>query len=315
VSTSVFRPGDRPLLNLALLGLTALTTFGVFHWELGGGVRGSVTFSLCLLLILGSHEMGHYLLARYHRVETSLPYFLPFPLGVGTLGAVIRIRAKIPNKNALVDIGGAGPIAGLLVALPILIYGLLHSPATDTVPPTHWPSSTSMWAVAGHVVDFLVARWHGHTLPASPETTGPILFGDNLLTLGLKRLLLGPFPPGKDIHEHPAYLAGWFGLLVTMLNLIPIGQLDGGHLTHALFGERARGIGRAMGGFMLGLCLFASAGWIAWILVTTTVVGFKHPEVLDPQMPLTPARKWLCLACGVALVLCLMPLPIQVLEG
>src|SRR5579863_6726635 len=103
MTTTVFRPGDRPLLHLGLLGATAVTTFTAFRLQFGE-VRASVTFSVCLLLILGAHEMGHYVLARIHGVNTSLPYFIPFALGIGTLGAVIRIRDRIPNRNALVDI-------------------------------------------------------------------------------------------------------------------------------------------------------------------------------------------------------------------
>jgi membrane-associated protease RseP (regulator of RpoE activity) len=323
VSTAVLRPRDRPLLHLGLLGTTVLSTFAVFWFWFSGGAglalldrfRASLTFSVCLVLILGSHEMGHYLLARFHRVNTSLPYFIPVPFGLGTLGAVIRIRARIPDKNALVDIGAAGPLAGLAVALPILLYGLAHSPPTDLVPPMHWPAESSLWSLLGELGRFLLAKLHGVSTVTPPETPGGMIFGDNALTVGLKRLVLGALPPGHDIHEHPAYIAAWGGMLVTMLNLIPLGQLDGGHLTHALFGRRAELLGRAMALFMLGLCLFFSAGWIVWLVVTTRVIGFRHPEVIAPDIPLTRGRKWICALCAVALVLCVMPIPLRVFGG
>jgi membrane-associated protease RseP (regulator of RpoE activity) len=302
MAVTVFRPGDRPLLHLGLLGATALSTFAAFRWQGFGEVRASLIFSFCLLLILGAHEMGHYLLARIHGVNTSLPYFIPFPIGIGTLGAVIRIRDRIPNRNALVDIGAAGPLAGLAVALPILIYGLLHSPPTDPIPPgLGWMGESSLWGVAQHLL---------HRQPLSASGPSVIMFGDSVLTLALKRFLIGPLPPGLDIHEHPAYLAAWFGLVVTMLNLIPIGQLDGGHLTAALFGRRAETLGKVAAFVMLLLCVFASASWVLWLGLSAGVVGFRHPPVVEEAVRLTPGRRWACALCALGLVLCVIPIPI-----
>jgi membrane-associated protease RseP (regulator of RpoE activity) len=317
-------------LNLALLLLTVATTFGtfLFMWSGGGAgsfpekLAGSAIFALSLVLILGSHEMGHYLLARIHRVDTSLPYFIPLPLlGVGTLGAVIRIRGRIPNRNALVDIGAAGPIAGLVIAIPLLVYGLAHSKIVDLpVEGDGFLGESSLWAILHRALDYAAA--HGFFLfPGKDEIPAPAveaahttvwIFGDNLLVRALKYLVIGPLPPGKDIHEHPMVIAGWFGLLVTMLNLVPLGQLDGGHLTHALFGDRARAIGKAMALGMLGLCVFYSAGWLLWLIVTVKFIGFRHPEVLEPELPLSPGRKLTCAVCSLALVLCVMPVPITV---
>jgi membrane-associated protease RseP (regulator of RpoE activity) len=320
MATTLFRPGDRPLLHLGLLGATAVTTFGAFRLQFGD-FRASITFSACLLLILGSHEMGHYVLARLHGVDTSLPYFIPFPLlGIGTLGAVIRIRSRIPNRNALVDIGAAGPLAGLAVALPLLVYGLMHSPLKDSGP---MPSSggflgdASLWHLASEFARYILARLHGELPPVKAVAEGPmtLLFGDNLLTLGLQHLVRGPLPEGTDIEAHPAFLAAWFGLLVTMLNLIPIGQLDGGHLTYALFGTKARTLGKAMALLMLGLCIFASASWIVWLLLTAGLVGFRHPEVSEPQGKLTRGRRWVCALCGLGFLLCMMPIPLRVING
>src|SRR5713226_2644537 len=161
--STVFRPADKPLLNLTLFVLTLGTTFGTFlyMWTAAGptplsAVNGSWTFSLSLVLILGSHEMGHYVLARIHKVDTSLPYFIPLPLlGVGTLGAVIRIRGRIPDRNALVDIGAAGPLAGLAVAIPMIVFGLAHSKMVDLPPMSNdFLGESSLWALIGRGAQF-----------------------------------------------------------------------------------------------------------------------------------------------------------------
>jgi len=318
-----FRPADKPLLNLTLFLLTLVTTFGTFLWIWGGGgasstwgaVSSSLTFSLSLVLILGSHEMGHYAFARIHRVDTSLPYFIPLPLlGVGTLGAVIRIRGRIPNRNALVDIGAAGPLAGLLVAIPLLAYGVAHSKIVDLpVQPDGFLGDSSLWSLLHRAADYLVAKWSGVRVPGTNVGRTEIwIFGDNLLMRAIRYLVIGPLPAGKDIQEHPMVIAGWFGLLVTMLNLIPIGQLDGGHLTYALFGDRARTIGKVMALAMLGLCVFYSWGWLLWLLVTSKFIGFRHPPVIESEAPLSPARKLICALCFVGLLVCVMPIPLSV---
>ncbi|HEX9507834.1 MAG TPA: site-2 protease family protein, partial [Myxococcales bacterium] len=211
--STVFRPADKPLLNLTLFVLTLGTTFGTFllMWSGGGAttpsaVNGSLIFSLSLVLILGSHEMGHYVLARIHKVDTSLPYFIPLPLlGVGTLGAVIRIRGRIPDRNALVDIGAAGPLAGLLVAIPLLAFGLSHSKIVDLpVEPPGFLGESSLWSLAHRGVEYLIAKWSGLRLPEMGGGRAEVyIFGDNLLIRALRHLVLGPIPAGKDIQEHP----------------------------------------------------------------------------------------------------------------
>jgi membrane-associated protease RseP (regulator of RpoE activity) len=297
-----------------------LSTFGTFFVGPSGAgpgasradqVLGAAAFTLCLVAILGAHEMGHYLLARRHGVDTSLPYFIPLPvIGVGTLGAVIRIRGPIPTKNALVDIGAAGPLAGLLVAIPIIAWGLAHSRIDDAPSLGHaFPGENSLWVLVPELWRTLTAHATGApaaTLPARGYT----LFGDNLLMLGLQRLVLGPLPEGKEVFVHPTVIAGWFGMLVTMLNLIPVGQLDGGHLTHALFGDRARVIGKVMVAGMALMCLFYTVGWLLWLVLTTSVIGFKHPPVVLPEERLSPARKVVCLLCLIAFIICVMPVPL-----
>lgn len=320
MATALSRAPDRPLLNLGLVGLTLCTVLITFRYMFGGGTgtseaarwMGSLVFAISVLAVLGCHEMGHYLLARWHRVDTSLPYFIPLPmLGFGTLGAVIRIRGRIPNRNALVDIGAAGPLAGLVVALPLIFWGLTQSTLVDAPPvQSAFPGETSLWALGGEVIawirrDFIFA-------PEDPFATRvDLIFGDNLFMVGLQWLVFGALPAGKEVLVHPTVIAGWFGLLVTMLNLMPIGQLDGGHLTYAMFGRGAQRIGKIVAFGLLLMCLFISAGWLVWLVVTAKVIGFKHPEVVDRQEPLTPLRRWICIACFVALVLCIMPVPIS----
>ncbi len=294
---------ERRLLHLSLLALTFLSV----AWTQGLGTQRGPdwSFAVVLLLILGSHEMGHYLLARHHGVQSTLPFFIPAPfVGFGTLGAVIRIRSRIPDRNALVDIGAAGPLAGLAVALPILCFGLLHS---------HWvvlPTGVEGASMHQSLVDLI--RHRGSVLPESGKGV-VALYGDNLLLKGLQRLLCGPTPPGQELEAHPFVMAGWFGMLITSLNLLPVGQLDGGHLTHALWGRWAVPLGRLVTLGMLGLTLFVTATWLPWLLVTTLFVGFRHPPVTDAVPPLSGGRRAICAACLLSLIVCFLPVPIQLI--
>jgi len=325
MATTVFRPGDRPLLNLGLFLLTVLTTFIAFRLMFADGLGSthpaveSLRFSLCLVAILGSHEMGHYLMARRHGVDSSLPYFIPTPplITFGTLGAVIRLRGRIPNRNALVDIGAAGPLAGLAVAIPVLIYGTATLKIIDTPLPVPQGAlgPSSLVVALDHLWTWAQQLLLGAPPAGGEPTVAVTFFGDCLLTRGLKWLLLGPLPLGKDVQENGAYLAGWFGLLVTTLNLFPIGQLDGGHLTHALFGERAVGVGRAAAGALFGLVVVYSYTWALWFIITSLVLGFRHPPVMDPGPPLTGSRKLVCWLSFLALALCLSPTPLTMVTG
>ncbi|MCP3105281.1 site-2 protease family protein [Myxococcus sp. K15C18031901] len=322
----VARAAPRYWVHLLLFLLTVVTTFTsyllYFHFQrpysldevsTDAALR-ALSFSMSLLAILGTHEMGHYVLARLHRVDTSLPYFIPLPvLGVGTLGAVIRIRDRIPHRNALVDIGAAGPLAGLVVAIPILYWGLSHSSVVDAPQvSSQFPGEASLWAYGRDLFAWVMAKvTHA---PAEPEPVFhgvQTIFGDSLLMQGLTRLALGPLPEGKDVLVHPVVIAGWFGLLVTLLNLMPMGQLDGGHLAFALLGRHAHWVGRAMAALLLFLTLFVTASWGLWLLVTSKVVGFGHPEVVAPLEPLSPTRKWICALCMLALIGCAMPVPLR----
>lgn len=308
------RQGDRPWFHLLLLGLTLFSTWFTFrHQELWGGMGApfsdGIIFSLALVAILGSHEMGHYLLARWHQVDTTLPYFIPVPMvGVGTLGAVIRIRSRIPTRNALVDIGAAGPLAGLAVALPVLVVGYLNSRVVTTpVLPSAYPEEWSLIGIGQALWSAVQGAGGGETQVTAAYT----IFGDNLLTLAVQRIIVGPLAENQTVIAHPLVIAGWFGCLVTMLNLIPIGQLDGGHLTYAWFGDKARHIGKVMSAGLLYLALFHSVSWVLWFFITMLVIRYRHPPVVVEDSELSPLRRFICVLCLVAFVLCLMPTPIR----
>ncbi len=285
---------------MTVFGTFLLTQTGV--WTEAGAVQistralvSSLEFTVAALSILGAHEFGHYVLARRHGVSTSLPYFIPLPLlGFGTLGAVIRVRDRIPSRNALVDIGAAGPLAGFVVCLPFLAWGYAHSRLVQ-LPPTGSMvlGPMSLWSVLHHGLPRL----------------DMLIYGDNLLLRLFERAFLGPLPAGVGVDPHPFVLAGWLGTLVTMLNLFPIGQLDAGHLTYAVFGKRARTIGRCALAFLAALTVLVSVTWLAWLLVVALVVGVRHPPVTVPDEPLGAGRGWLCVATLAVAVLCFLPAP------
>jgi len=292
----------RALLHLFLFLGTCFTTWWAYWFYEHGTKSEAVVFAAVTLSILGAHEMGHYVMARLHGVPSSLPYFLPVPIGFGTFGAVIRIRGRIPTRDALVDIGAAGPLAGLAVAIPVLIVALSHATKLD-IPPSPWsfPGEMSLFSAVRGVI-----RW---VMTQETPQFSRMEFGDNLLSLALARLLVGR----HEILATPAVLGAWFGMLVTMLNLMPIGQLDGGHLTHAWFGPRAIPVGKVIALGMAFLAVFYSWSWVLWLVITTRVIGFKHPEVALPQQPLSFSRKVVCAVCFLFFALTLMPVPMAII--
>lgn len=322
MSRSLLLPGDRPLVHLALLGTTLVTCTYAFGCFLGGwrwqvpatwDLSTALPFSLAAVAILGSHEMGHYVYARIHGVATTLPFFIPLPLpfGFGTLGAVIRIKSRIPTRNALIDIGAAGPLAGVIVAIPIIIWGLAQSEFVDTIPSSEvFPPENSLMGILNSLASYIAAQVDGSWV-AKDAFFGGLRFGDNLLMQGLIWMVHGSVPAGKELVGNPLVMAGWFGLLVTMLNLCPIGQLDGGHVAFAVFGRHARWIGKAGALLLLGFTLFANVNWLLWFILTSKLIGFDHPEVTDPSQPLTFGRKLVAFACLALFVLCLLPSPVE----
>jgi membrane-associated protease RseP (regulator of RpoE activity) len=218
---------------------------------------GGFIYSVAILSILVAHEAGHYLASRKYGVPSSLPYFIPFPLPpFGTLGAIIRSKGPIPNRKALFDIGSWGPLCGLALAIPAVVVGFLLSEVTD------------------------VAK-----LPDQTTSLG----NSPLLSL-LQRIVLGNLPPGTDVVLHPIAYAGWVGLFITSLNLLPTGQLDGGHIIYALFGRHSKIIFRLTLLAITLICLIYNLGWLLLVIILL-FIGYKHPPPLDDRTPLDWRRK------------------------
>ncbi len=241
-------------------------------------------FSLSIMLILGAHELGHYFAARYHKVAVTLPYFIPLPVisPMGTLGAVIRMKAPIKNKRALFDIGIAGPLAGLIFAVPILLYGL---------------STSSL----------------------GPPVSGAYLEGNSIFYYLAKYAFFGQFLPSEsmDVYLNQIAWAGWVGLLVTALNLMPVGQLDGGHIVYSLIGSRAQKLFMPVVAILGALTLLSffidnSFTWVLWI-VLLFFFGRVHAEPLDDVTALDDRRRWLGIATMIIFVLIFVPIPLRVL--
>jgi membrane-associated protease RseP (regulator of RpoE activity) len=236
-------------------------------------------YSLTILAILGCHEMGHYIACLRYNVIATRPYFLPAPVVLtGTLGAFIRIKSRIPNKTALFDIGIAGPIAGFVIAVPALFLGLMLSRID------HLPADQSSLIELGEPLLFKFAAW----------------------------LVWGPVADGYTINMHPMAFAAWFGLLATALNLFPIAQLDGGHISYAVLGTRSTIITIVMVGVAIALA-FTSSSWIAWtvlLLVMILTLGPRHPPTLYDEEPLAKGRVVLAVIAMIILVLCFTPAPI-----
>ncbi len=260
-----------------------------------------VPFAATLVGILFTHEMGHYVLARRHRVDATLPFFIPAPgVGVGTLGAVIRIRSLMPSRKAVLDIGVAGPIAGFVVAIPLLLWGYAHSPVAGVQPPD---------APIPSLLNYL-RHWVG-SLPSPTSDGGGITFGRSLVTLAALKLTHPGLAPGVEVTEHPVAIAAWFGMLVTSLNLIPIGQLDGGHVVYALLGrERARRVSQAVSWALFLLGITVAWSWLVWWAITRFVVGYRHPPALD-EAPLDPGRRVVAILGLVLFAITFMPVPIH----
>ena len=270
---------------------------------LGNVLRGGFPFAGSLVAILFTHEMGHYVLARRYGVRATLPYFIPVPFGAGTLGAVIRMRSPIPSRRATLDIGAAGPLAGLAVAIPLLVLGLTWSEVREAAVAAAAPSPLQS--------PFALVRALLEHEPIQAAASGVELFGDSALTWAAGRLVFGALPPGQDVYLHPVALAAWLGLLVTTLNLVPVGQLDGGHVLYALLGRRrARAVGRLVSAGLLAAGVFFTWSWLLWWALTRFAIGLGHPPALEEE-PLGPGRRaiaWLSLAL---FVLTFVPVPVS----
>ena len=283
---------------LLFLGTVVTTTFAgadhyySFYQGFDGGpvpftwlellARG-LWYSVPILAILGCHELGHYFACRYYGVAASRPYFLPAPLPLtGTLGAFIRIRQPIPGKRELFDIGIAGPIAGFVIAVPVLFIGMYLS--------------------------------HVEELPRDLDNL--LWLGEPLLVKLAAWLTFGHVAEGFTIQMHPMAFAAWFGLLATALNLFPIGQLDGGHISYAVLGRKSSAVTLVMVICLIGLA-FWSRSWLVWAGLTIlmlVVFGPHHPRTPDEHIPLDPTRKAIAVFAIIMFILCFTPAPIEPMD-
>ena len=273
----------RRLLHLGLLLATVVTTViagalqqGVNPLETPELLYKGIPFSFTLLLILGAHEMGHYLVSRRHHLDVTLPYFIPappIPFIIGTFGAFIRIRSPIRDKRALLDVGCSGPLIGVLVAIPVILIGLKLSTVT--------------------------------VIGGGEET---LTLGEPLLFKLLSWLALGPMTPEQNVILHPVAFAGWIGLLVTALNLLPVGQLDGGHVAYALFPEYHRYISLGVLGLLVVCGVMFWQGWLLWA-VLLVFLGWRHPPPYQFWVPLDRRRRVLGIITIVVFGLTFSPAP------
>ena len=258
-------------------------------------------FALSLLGILLAHELGHYFMSRYHKTPATLPYFIPFPFSpLGTMGAAILMRGTPKNKRVLFDIGVAGPIAGLVVAIPVLLYGLSLS-TLGTIEPN--PNGF----LEGNSLIYLLAKFvvFGQLLPAPVEPQG-ILYWLQYFFTGR------PVPfGGLDVFIHPVAFAGWAGILVTALNLIPAGTLDGGHVIYSLFGDKAK---KAFP-FIVGLLVILGFFWSGWWLWAALLfwLGRVNAQPMDQITELDPTRRLIAYSMIVVFILVLTPVPFMLL--
>ncbi len=254
-------------------------------------------FSISLLAILLTHEFSHYFASRANHTRATLPYFIPAPSIIGTFGAFIKMKSPIINRRALVDIGASGPIGGFIVALFVTIYGLSHS----------------------HIVSI-------------KNTTGGLILGDSILFSTLSKLILGTPPEGKDVMLNQVAFAGWIGFFVTSMNLLPIGQLDGGHVAYALFGPQRHKrfstvltVVLATAG-ILRIFLYNSIldqpalstlkdylweGWLVWAFLLY-MLGLSHPPVIYWEVPLSRGRMIMGWAAILIFILTFTPTPFRV---
>lgn len=276
------RKKPKVLINVVLFILTIGTTIlagalqqGVNPLQDPGRILEGLPFSAALLFILLSHEMGHYLVSRRHHIDATLPYFIPAPTFIGTFGAFIKMRSPVKDKRVLLDVGAAGPLAGIIVTIPILIIGLKLSEVKIV--------ETSL--------------------------EGGFILGSSLILSFLTKVILGNLPDNYHIIIHPLGFAGWIGLLVTSLNLIPFGQLDGGHIAYAVFGKKTEIISKIVLIALLGLGIWGSRTWLVWAIILLVMLGAKHPPPLDNDVPLDGRRKAISVITLFVFILTFIPVP------
>ncbi len=297
------------MLFIATIFTTLLTgaDFLGYRWEdifndwslLGVGWQ----YSFALLLILTSHEMGHYVAARLHGLRVTLPFYIPLPIPdafhFGTMGAFIRIKSPMPDRRALMDVGIAGPLAGFVVCLGVLLYGYATLPSPELIQ---------------QHIDTVHQRMG---MPPGANAEGLTLtLGTSLLFSFFNDVLAGGVVPMSEVYHFPFLFAGWIGLFITALNLLPIGQLDGGHTVYALIGPRAWHINRLAFAGLIGMTVafflnqhFEAFFWVPWMVILT-FIGLRHPPTMNDAVELTLSRRRLGWLCLIIFALCFIPLPL-----
>lgn len=307
---------EKYLLHIGLFLITFVTTtIAGVEWVSGSAGPYDVSlllkglpYSLSILFIIGCHEFGHYFAGIYHKVKTTLPFFIPFPpipgfLNFGTMGAVIKTKSPVMTKKAMFDIGIAGPIAGFAACLIVLIYGFTHVPGKEYILSIH--------------PDYLSTEFAKNAIE--------LRFGDTLLFAFLRNIFVGQnqfFPPMSEIYHYPFLCVGWFGLFITAMNMVPVGQLDGGHIAYTMFGEnnhyKIAVISFALL-FVLGTLGFLEfylettfnigwSGWLFWALILFFIIKLKHPPVPD-HTPLNKGRMILGYFSFFILIVSFSPTP------
>lgn len=239
----------------------------------------SIVYAIVLIGILLGHELGHFLACQYYKIDATLPYFIPAPTLIGTLGAFIKIKSPITRKQQLFDIGIAGPLVGFILSVPTLIYGLSLSRA----------------------------------VPAIPREES-LIFGEPLILKIVGSMIFKNIPPDFDVILHPVAFAGWVGIFVTALNLFPIGQLDGGHISYALLGPKSQNLAKLFLGIFIFMGIFIWIGWFIWVFIIF-LMGLRHPRVIDEETPLSPRRKFLGFVVFIIFILSFIPDPIKGYNG
>jgi membrane-associated protease RseP (regulator of RpoE activity) len=235
---------------------------------------GGLWYALAIMTILLSHEMGHYFASRKYGIPATLPYFIPFPLSpFGTFGAIIKMKGSIGNKTALFDIGVAGPLSGFILSVPCAFIGMKLSTAVKVTSDMTY-----------------------------------IRLGDPLLFKLFELLIARDLPPGYEVVLHPLAYAGWVGLFVTALNLLPVGQLDGGHIIYAVFGEKSRWAFAGSMVALIALAVFYNPGWIA-LIILLLIFGMRHPRPVDVDAPLDEKRKIIAWIMLLVFILSFTPAP------
>lgn len=286
IIASPFKPAvEKRWINVVLALATVITTmvmgsfmFGADPVSTPSDVLKGLPFTIAIMTVLGSHEAGHYIVAKKHGMNTSLPYFIPFPSIIGTMGAIIKHRGPIPNRKALFDVGIAGPLIGLFVSVVVTVIGLLLPPVTQTA--------------EGFQIQLGI----------------PPLF----------EFITRFIPVDEAAPLHPVAFAGWVGMLVTALNLIPAGQLDGGHVLRAMLGEKARHVSSIMPFILISLGFYLTYFqnrdgflWVLWGLFLSFFAAAGHPKPLDDEVPLGKGRMALGVAAFILGILCLTLVPFQ----